>query len=53
MFFFEVLSLKILELKDCDALPESSDPKVCLGNREQALLEKLNNRSQGKLKCCF
>lgn len=48
MFFFEVLSLKIIELQDCDALPESPDPTVCLGHREQAMLEKLNKRSEGE-----
>lgn len=48
MFFFEVLSLRILDLQDCEALPESPDPNVCLGQREQATLEKLNKRGQGK-----
>lgn len=48
MFFFEVLSLRILDLQDCDALPDSPDPNVCLGQREQTMLEKLDKRGQGK-----
>lgn len=46
MFFFEVLSLKIIDLEDCESLPESTDPKVCLGGREQAILERLNKRGK-------
>ena len=40
MFFFEVLSLKLLDQRDCDALPESSDSSICVGQLESELLQR-------------
>lgn len=40
MFFFEVLSLKIFDLDDCESLPESTDPNVCIGRQENDLFKK-------------
>lgn len=34
LFFFEVLSLKLLDPEDCDSLPESSNPNICVGQQE-------------------
>lgn len=41
-FFFEVLSLKLADVEDCDALPESSDPNVCIGQMENNSLQKVS-----------
>lgn len=40
MFFFEVLSLQLLEPADCEHLPESSDPNVCLGQEQNNQLQR-------------
>lgn len=39
-FFLEVLSLELVRPEDCDLLPDSSDPSVCVGEREQRALER-------------
>lgn len=38
-FFLKVLSLRLMSLEDCDNLPESSDENVCVGQRENLLLQ--------------
>lgn len=40
MFFFEVLSLKLLDPEDCESLPESSDSSICVGQLENKLLQR-------------
>lgn len=39
-FFFEVLSLKLLDPKECELLPQSTDPDVCIGHAEHEALRQ-------------
>ena len=40
-FFLQVLSLRLINLDDCDSLPESDDESICVGRREHGILERL------------
>lgn len=46
-FFFEVLSLKLLNPIDCNLLPQSDDPSVCVGQAEHDRLQR-TIEAQGK-----
>ena len=47
-FFLEVLSLQLFDPADCEDLPDSEDENVCVGHRENLLLQQA---AENKSKC--
>ena len=49
-FFLDIFDIEWPDEMDCDKLPDSNDPDICVGNRRSMELNQLANR-HSKLLC--